>query len=374
MQKKLGFGLARLPLMDINDDSKIDIELSKKMVDVFLDRGFSYFDTAWIYHRFQSECAVRELLTNRYPRNRFMLATKLPPFINTKQEREKVFNEQMKKTGVDFFDYYLLHNVGAHYYELYEKLDCFHWLEEKKRQGFIKKIGFSFHDNAELLEQVLTAHPEIEFVQLQVNYLDWDNESIQSRKCCEIAKDHGVPVIVMEPVKGGTLAKVPKEVERIFKEYYPDMSVSSWAIRFAAGVDNVIMVLSGMSTMEQLLDNTGYMMNFKPLNEKEKQIVHNAAEIINSNIAIPCTGCSYCTVNCPEHIGIPKYFSLYNSQNQEVEGKYGTPYENYYQNLTKTWGKASSCIGCKQCEKICPQHLPVTTLLKSIVSCYEKQL
>lgn len=221
---------------------------------------------------------------------------------------------------------------------------------------------------------MLTAHPEIEFVQLQVNYLDWDNESIQSRKCCEIAKDHGVPVIVMEPVKGGTLAKVPKEVERIFKEYYPDMSVSSWAIRFAAGVDNVIMVLSGMSTMEQLLDNTGYMMNFKPLNEKEKQIVHNAAEIINSNIAIPCTGCSYCTVNCPEHIGIPKYFSLYNSQNQEVEGKYGTPYENYYQNLTKTWGKASSCIGCKQCEKICPQHLPVTTLLKSIVSCYEKQL
>lgn len=370
--KKLGFGLARLPLTNPNDDSKIDIEMMKKMVDVFLERGFTYFDTAWMYHGYQSEKAVKEALVSRYPRDAFLLATKLPPFIREKQDRDRIFYEQLKKTGVDFFDYYLLHNIGTHYYRIYEQFDCFSWLKEKKKQGMVKKIGFSFHDDAKLLEKILKQYPDVDFVQLQVNYLDWDNESIQSRKCLEVAERYDIPVIVMEPVKGGTLAKVPKEVEEIFKSYHPDMSVASWAIRFAAGLDHVIMVLSGMSNMEQILDNTSYMMDFQPLTEEEQGVIRRAVEMICSNITIPCTGCSYCTVRCPMNIAIPKYFALYNAHKQETDGKRGTPYRDYYDNVTRVFGKASVCIACGQCETICPQHLRIISLLKKIAECYEK--
>lgn len=372
--KKLGFGLMRLPLTNPDEASSIDVEQVKDMVDAFIENGFTYFDTAWMYCGFQSECAAKEALVDRYPRDSYTLADKLhAEYIKTREDRDKIFNEQLRKTGVEYFDYYLLHDIGVDHYKIYQELDCFTWLKEKKEQGLVRHIGFSFHDSAKMLDQVLTEHPEVEFVQLQLNYLDWDSEGVQSRKCYETAVKHGKPVIVMEPVKGGTLAKVPERAERMFKEYHPDMSVPSWAIRFAASNEHVMMVLSGMSNMEQLQDNMSYMADFQPLNEEEQEIIRKAVEIINSGIEIPCTGCSYCTEGCPQNIAIPKYFSLYNADLQECEEKGWKPQGEYYDRLTKTFGKASDCVECGQCESVCPQHLPVIRHLKEVAARFEKE-
>ncbi|MDD3278671.1 MAG: aldo/keto reductase [Lachnospiraceae bacterium] len=368
--KKLGFGLMRLPLLNQDDQGSIDMEQMKQMVDYFLEQGFTYFDTAWMYCAFKSETAIREALVERHPRDSFTLTTKLhASFLKTKEDRDRIFEEQRQKTGVEYFDYYLLHDVREEHYKIYTELDCFQWLSEKKAQGLVKHMGFSYHDDAELLDRVLTEHPEMEFVQLQLNYLDWNSSSVQSGKCYEVAKKHGVPVIVMEPVKGGTLANVPETVEQLFKNEKPDMSIPSWAIRFAASLDNVMMVLSGMSNMEQMKDNTAYMKEFQPLSEREHELVMQAADIIEGRITIPCTGCAYCVDGCPGSIAIPKYFTLYNTKKQDQDSMLA---DEEYARLTETFGKASDCVACGQCEEVCPQHLPIVENLKKVAAQFEK--
>ncbi len=370
--KKLGFGLMRLPLLDQNDDGSIDLELMKRMVDLFLERGFTYFDTAWMYCGGKSEEAVREALVSRHPRDSFTLTTKLPSYmLKSEEDREKVFSEQLRRTGAGYFDYYWLHDVNEESLRTFDRLHCWDFIREKKEAGLVRHIGFSYHAGPELLDRLLTEHPEIEYVQLQLNYLDWDSLGVQSRACYETATRHGRPVIVMEPVKGGTLARVPAELEALFREREPDMSVPSWAIRFAATQENVMLVLSCMSTLEQVEDNTGYMEDFRPLNEEETALVMRAAEILKAGIAIPCTGCSYCTVNCPKNIAIPRYFSLYNAEKLEAPDKTWTPHAGYYERLTLRFGRAGDCIRCGQCEAMCPQHLPIRRYLRDVAALFE---
>lgn len=371
--KKLGFGTMRLPLTDPQDSAAIDIAQSKEMTDAFLENGFTYFDTAWMYHNFQSENAVREILTSRYEHERYTIATKLHVgFVKEEADRDRIFNEQLKKCGVGYFDYYLLHDLSYAHYKKCEEFSCFSWIAEKKAQGLVRHIGFSFHDTADVLEEILTAHPEMEFVQLQINYLDWESEAIQSRKCYETARKHGKDIVVMEPVKGGTLADPPAGVKTLLSAAHPDWSPASWAIRFAASLPGVITVLSGMSNREQMADNIGFMKDFTPLTDDERKLLSTAADMINQHIAIPCTGCSYCTDGCPQKIAIPSCFSLYNADLQEVDGKGYLSQTGYYEALTKRFGKASDCIGCGACEDICPQHLPIREYLAAVAEHFGK--
>ena len=317
-EKKLGFGLMRLPQTNPSDASSIDLDEMKKMVDHFLAKGFTYFDTAWMYNGFASEKAAKEALVSRYPRESFTLATKLhAAFFDSPEGRDEIFNAQLENTGAGYFDYYLLHGINADSILKYEKFDCFTWILDKKAQGLVKHAGFSFHSTPELLDKILTDHPEMEFVQIQLNYLDWESEWVQSRKCYEVCVKHGKPVIVMEPVKGGTLANIPANAAAIFKNYDPAPSIPSWAIRFAASLENVMVVLSGMSNASQMDDNLSFMEDFVPLTEEECGLCFKVAEAVNSQIAIPCTGCSYCTEGCPQQIAIPQYFSLYNEDMRE---------------------------------------------------------
>ena len=371
--KKLGFGMMRMPTIDKNNAADVDIKQVCKMVDLFIEKGFTYFDTALMYNGSASEAVVKKAIVERHPRESFTLATKLHAgFFNSLEDRDKVFNGQLEKTGAGYFDYYLIHGIEAPMLEKYEKLDCFNWLLDKKAQGLVKHPGFSFHDTPELLDEILTKHPEMEFVQLQINYLDWESEWVQSRACYEVALKHNKPIIIMEPVKGGTLAKVPEAVEKLFRDYDPKMSVASWAMRFAASLDNVMMVLSGMSNMEQMEDNISFMDDFKPLTEEEKALCFKAADLINGQIAIPCTGCSYCTEGCPANIAIPQYFSLYNEDMREhLDEKGWTINFSNYGNLSRKFGKARDCIACGQCEGVCPQHLPIIENLKTVSAHYD---
>ncbi len=358
---ELGYGLMRLPLLDPEDPGSLDLEGSKALVDEALQAGFTYFDTAWMYCKHQSEHSVKTLLTDRYPRSAFQVATKLhAAFIKTQEDRDRIFNEQLKRTGLSYFDHYLLHDVREAHYKIYTDLDCFRWLQAKKEAGLVKRIGFSFHDSAEMLDRVLTEHPEMEFVQLQINYLDWESERVQSRKCYEVARKHNKPITVMEPVKGGALSNVPPSVAQLFEKADANRSVSSWAIRFVAGLPGVERVLSGMSNLEQVQDNIHSVREGKPLTEAEQAMLRRAAALINAQKAVPCTGCAYCKEHCPQKIDIPRVFSLYNGARQDPPDPEA---KSQYQSLETA---AVDCIGCARCEKLCPQDLPISGIMKDI--------
>ena len=371
--KKLGFGLMRLPVTDPGDQGSIDIPMLEQMVDTFLDRGFTYFDTAYMYHSGKSETAIREALVKRHPRDSYTLTTKLPTmYLKEEGDNERFFNEQLEKCGVEYFDYYLLHNLGEENYKLAQRFNSFQFVQEQKEAGRVKNFGFSFHGSAKLLDEILTAHPEVDFVQLQINYLDWDSDNIQSGLCHQVAVKHGKKIIVMEPVKGGVLASIPESAERLLREADPGMSPASWAVRFAASCENVVMVLSGMSSMEQLLDNTGYMGDFKPLTDGERDVLSKALDAINAAVAVPCTSCRYCVDGCPMSIPIPEYFSLYNIDKRVVDAGGAVTQRMGYNNAAQGHGKASECIECGQCEGACPQHLGIIGYLKDVAALYEK--
>lgn len=359
--KKLGFGLMRLP----QKDGKIDIVQVKQMVDRFLAEGFTYFDTAWAYAG--SEDAIRQALVERYPRDRFLLATKNAAWIDCKcrEDAIKQFDISLRQTGAGYFDFYLLHNLGESRTHFFDDFDLWNWIQEKKRQGLIRHAGFSFHSTPEELDALLTAHPEMEFVQLQINYADWDNPAIQSRRCYEVARKHGKPVIVMEPVKGGMLATPPTPVEQILKASDPQASNASWAIRFAADLDGVVTVLSGMSSLEQMEDNLASMKRFSGLTTVQKQTIVQAQEALAEIPLIPCTNCNYCAKVCPKNIGISgsftamNYLTLYSSREMAVNQ------ENW---LVGRHGKnrANECIKCGKCEQACPQHIHIRDELEQV--------
>ncbi len=353
---KLGFGLMRLPKRGF----AINVEQVKTMVDLFLEAGFTYFDTAYVY--LGSETAARKALVERHPRDSFTLATKLNAAVApTEKAARKQFATSLERTGAGYFDYYLLHALMENNHERYEKLHLWDFVKEQKEKGLIRNLGFSFHAGPQLLDRLLTEHPEVDFVQLQINYADWENPKVTSRANYEVARKHGKLITVMEPVKGGNLADPPQEVKKLFQAIHPDMSFASWAIRFVASLDGILTVLSGMSSVAQMQDNLSYMKDFKSLNEEEQEAIRQAQRILGNAATIPCTACHYCTEGCPQQIRIPEIFSAMNRQ--LGNGQMAAAREAYFR-CAPAGHRASDCIACRQCEEACPQHLPITDHLK----------
>ena len=365
---KLGFGLMRLP----EKDGKIDIEHVKRMVDKYMEMDMNYFDTAYVYHGGTSEVAVKEALVERYPRESFMLATKLPAWeIKQDSDVDRIFNEQLERTGAGYFDLYLLHSVedGSNY-DIYEQYDCFSWGVKKKEEGKIKHLGFSFHGSPELLKKILDKHPEVEFVQIQLNYLDRKNPVVRSEELYNILHERNIPIIVMEPIRGGMLASLTPEQEAKYKAIRPDKSIASWALRYVASLPGVMTLLSGMSAEEQMDDNISTFTNFEPLSEEELKVVDEVTDDILSIPQIGCTACKYCTPGCPMQISIPDIFRAVNTLRRYMEERRAI---NYYNLVTESGGKASDCIACGQCEGVCPQHLPIIELLKEASETFDNQ-
>lgn len=361
---KLGFGFLRLPQTGTNG---IDWPLLEAMVDEFLASGGKYFDTAYTYLDGMSEAALKRAVVERHPRANFQIADKLPGWkVKRQSDCQKYFSEQLDRCGVDYFDVYLLHWLNQANYAIAEQYDEFGFLNRLKAGGRIRKTGFSYHGDAATLEKILQAHPDVDVVQLQINYLDWDDPAMEAHKCYDVAARYGKEIVVMEPVKGGTLADLPEEAAQLLSHAAPAESAASWAIRFAQSLEQVGVVLSGMNTMEQMKDN---MRDVSPLSKQEYELLKQVSAIVARNTAIPCTGCRYCVKECPKEIAIPDYFRIYNGYSRfPAEGwKIGPVYAS----IAQSNGKASDCIHCRACEKNCPQQIPITKWLEKVAKALE---
>ena len=365
VKKNFGFGCMRLPM---NGD-QVDIAETTRMVDEFLAQGFNYFDTAHGYIGGKSELALKECLTSRYPREAYSLTDKLTDsYFKTETDIRPFFESQLEACGVDYFDFYLMHAQNADNFKKFKACRAYETAFALKAEGRIRHVGLSFHDRAEVLDQILTEYPQIEVVQIQFNYLDYDDIAVQSRKCYEVCRKHGKPVLVMEPVKGGSLVNLPEEAKKVLNDLHGG-SPASYAIRFAAGFPGMMMVLSGMSDLEQMKDNLSYMRDFKPLNETELAAVNKVQEIFHKMNMIPCTACRYCVEGCPKQISIPDLFAIMNIK--QLHHDWNADY--YYEEVHTAPGRrASDCLKCGKCEKICPQHLPIRKLLEEVAKEFDK--
>ncbi|MCH3907279.1 MAG: aldo/keto reductase [Sphaerochaeta sp.] len=365
----LGFGLMRLPCTDSSDPTSIDLELFSRMADRFLQQGYTYFDTAYPYHNGKSEEAFREAVVKRHPRDRFTITDKMPVWlVKSPEDYARLFHEQLQRCGVSFFDYYWLHALNASRYEEAKRLGGFDFLRSLRTEGKARHIGFSFHDKADVLERILTEQPDVEYVQLQINYMDWEDATVQAEACYETARSHGKQVIIMEPIKGGCLATIPQKAEAILRAVHPQWSNVQWALAFVASLSGVHAILSGMSDLEQVEENTSLCSDLPLLGAEEQQALQKAREIIKDSIAITCTACGYCKAGCPKKIDIPLVFNLYNNLAQ-----YGMSpgLMRRFRNNVKEEERPSACIRCRQCERACPQHLPITTALADAAKAFE---
>ena len=365
---KLGFGLMRLPRAGEGEAAPVDVERVKTMVDAFLAAGFTYFDTAYVYHEGASETALREALVERYPRDAYQIATKNPASMFDSAEKARAcFDESLSRLGVDYVDFYLLHNLGAERTAKFDEYGMWEFISEKKAEGAIRNIGFSLHDNPDVLEELLTAHPEVDFVQLQVNYLDWDDPVIQSRALLEVAANHGKPVIIMEPVRGGRLAELPERAAAPLRAVDPDAGMASWAYRFCWNLPNVITVLSGASTIDQMSENAASFKANRPFSDVERAALDEALDALRAVPTIPCTNCGYCLKGCPQQIAIPIIMMLLNLETMTGDAAFAK--HNY------SWqaepGKASDCIACGACEAVCPQGISIIEHLSEAQARYE---
>ena len=365
---KFGFGCMRLPLTDPEDQTSIDIDQLKKMVDEFMDAGGTYFDTAHVYHQGASERALKEALVDRYPRDAYTVATKcLAWAIESAEEAKQNLAVSLERLGLDYVDFYLLHNVGGNRTARFDEYGMWDFVQQKKAEGLIKNVGFSIHDGAETLDALLTAHPNMDFVQLQVNYLDWDDPVVEARACMEVAARHGVPVVIMEPVRGGRLADLPERAARSLHEAAPDASLASWAYRFCWHLPNVISVLAGMSTLDQVKDNAASFKADKPFTEAEQAALDEAVAALKSVPTVPCTNCRYCAKECPQGVKIPEIMGLLNLElmvedREFVKGLYS---------WQAAAGPASTCIECGACEQMCPQSIDIIDQLALAAERYE---